>query len=76
MYSALFGFGGMQAVQWEQLAGRATRSNPFGQAEQRWQRGFGWYTLVKAVLHARSHCVPFQKLLHQTSGPQLSHTAS
>jgi hypothetical protein len=58
------------------LAGRDTRSKPLGHAEQRWQRALGMCSFVYADLHASSHAVPFQKLLHQTSGPQLSHWAS
>ena len=43
---------------------------------ERWQRALGVYSLVYADLHASSHSVPFQTLLHHTSGPQLSHSES
>ena len=76
MYSARAGFGGEHALQSEQLAGCATRSKPFGHAEHRWQRAFGIYSFVYAVRQARSQSVPFQKLFHHTSDPQLSHLAS
>jgi hypothetical protein len=41
MYSECAGFGGAHALQSEQLAGRATRSEPCGHAEHRWQRSLG-----------------------------------
>ena len=71
MYSEFRGLGGEHGLQSEQLAGRETRSEPCGHGEHRRQRGLGVYTFVYAGLHASSQAVPFQKLLHQTSGRQL-----
>ena len=76
MYSEFRGLGGEHALQSEQVAGRETRSEPCGQGEHRRQRGVGVYTCVYAGLHASSQLVPFQKLLHHTRGPQLSHLVS
>ena len=76
MYSECSGLGGVHALQSEQLAGCETRSKPYGHAEHRWQRALGMYSFVYAGRQARSHSVPFQKLFHHTSDPQLSHLAS